>query len=323
VDNADFSGYATKAGLKCSDGRMITADAFKHMDGIQVPLVWQHGHSSPENVLGHAVLEHREDGVYAYGFFNDTRAGQNTKALVQHGDITSLSIYANGLLEKLVAGAKQVLHGVIREVSLVLSGANPGALIDYVSVQHGDGTVDTLEDEAVIYTGLELEHAVEDMTIQEVYESLTEEQQDLVHYLVGAAMGETTVAQSATPPATTTTTGASVTVTTGTTVTETSEGDLTHQEGTTVTRNVFETGNDSKPAGEGHVLTHDAMQGILSAARKSGSLKTATTSISCSRTPRRSWTVRSSTSGGQSGSPASSTACARPPSPASSRCRPI
>ena len=151
----DFSGYATKAGLKCSDGRTITPDAFKHQDKEVVPLVWQHGHGEPSNVLGRAILEHREDGIYAYGFFNDTDQAKNAKTLVQHEDIKSLSIYANQLTEK----AKQVLHGFIREVSLVLSGANPGALIDNITLAHGDGEMVTLEDEAIIYTGLELNHA--------------------------------------------------------------------------------------------------------------------------------------------------------------------
>jgi hypothetical protein len=150
----DFSGYATKAGLKCSDGRTIMTDAFKHQDKTTVPLVWQHVHNEPSNVLGYANLEHREDGVYAYGFFNETEQGKNAKTLVQHGDIKSLSIYANQLTEK----SKQVIHGFIRELSLVLSGANPGALIDNISIAHSDGDVVTLEDEAVIYTGLELQH---------------------------------------------------------------------------------------------------------------------------------------------------------------------
>ena len=131
----DFSGYATKAGLKCSDGRTIMPDAFKHQDKATVPLVWQHNHNEPANVLGHAVLENREDGVYAYGYFNDTEPAKNARTLVEHGDIKSLSIYANQLTEK----AKQVLHGFIRELSLVLSGANPGALIDNITLQHSDG----------------------------------------------------------------------------------------------------------------------------------------------------------------------------------------
>jgi HK97 family phage prohead protease len=151
----DFSGYATKAGLKCSDGRTITPEAFKHMDGKTVPLVWQHGHNEPANVLGHAVLEARDDGMYCHGYFNPSQSAQQAKALVQHKDITSLSIYANQLVER----AKQVFHGVIREVSLVLSGANPGALIDNVTVAHGDGTTEELPEEAVIYTGLRLQHS--------------------------------------------------------------------------------------------------------------------------------------------------------------------
>src|SRR5439155_25042881 len=110
-----------------------------------VPLVWQHGHASPENVLGHAILEKREEGVYAHGFFNQTAQAQNAKVLVEHGDISALSIFANNLVER----AKQVSHGVIRELSLVLAGANPGALIDNISVAHGDGEVDIHVDEAV------------------------------------------------------------------------------------------------------------------------------------------------------------------------------
>src|SRR5215204_790910 len=150
----DFSGYATKAGLKCSDGRIIMPDAFKHQDKLRVPLVWQHAHNEPSNVLGHAILENRKDGVYTYAFFNDTDQAKSARTLVQHKDIVSLSIYANGLTEK----AKQVLHGFIREVSLVLSGANPGALIDNITLAHSDGEMVTLEDEAIIYTGLELNH---------------------------------------------------------------------------------------------------------------------------------------------------------------------
>jgi HK97 family phage prohead protease len=151
---ADFSGYATKAGLKCSDGRTITAEAFKHQDKMTVPLVWQHGHNDPNNVLGHMELEARVDGVYGYGYFNDTPQGLNAKKLVEHKDVNRLSIYANELVEK----AKVVLHGAIREVSLVLSGANPGAQIDYVRLAHTDGSIEELEDEAIILTGLELEH---------------------------------------------------------------------------------------------------------------------------------------------------------------------
>src|SRR6188508_1111990 len=130
--DADFSGYATQAGLKCTDGRTIKPDAFAHQDKVTVPLVWQHGHNSPENILGHAVLESRNGHIYTYGFFNDTPAGKSSKILVQHGDIKFLSIYANQLKE----AGKTVLHGMIREVSLVLAGANPKAMIDYVRIQH-------------------------------------------------------------------------------------------------------------------------------------------------------------------------------------------
>ena len=151
----DFSGYATKAGLKCSDGRTIMAGAFKHQDKMRVPLVWQHGHTDPENVLGHAVLENRDDGVYTYGYFNSSVKAVHSKNLLTHGDITMLSIWANELVER----SGKVLHGSIREVSLVLSGANPGALIENVTIHHSDDEDTTLEDEAIIYTGLEIEHA--------------------------------------------------------------------------------------------------------------------------------------------------------------------
>lgn len=149
----DFSGYATKNDLQCSDGRVIRHGAFSGMDGKTVPLVWQHTYNEPSNVLGHALLETRDDGTYAYCTFNGTSAGTDAKMLVQHGDVTALSIFANQLVQK---GA-DVVHGVIREVSLVLAGANPGACIDNVYFQHADGSDSTSE--AVIYTGLEgLEH---------------------------------------------------------------------------------------------------------------------------------------------------------------------
>ena len=281
MDNADFSGYATKAGLKCSDGRTITPEAFKHMHGAQVPLVWQHGHNSPENVLGHAVLEVVEDGVRAHGFFNDTAAGKNAKTLVEHKDITSLSIYANALVER----AKTVLHGIIREVSLVLSGANPGALIDYISVQHSDGDVHILEDEAVIYTGLEFEHAHMDTpaaghaqasdgpTVQEIYDSLNDQQKDVVHYMIGAALEEASVSQSATTPDATPPAVPPVVTPPAPSPTTAPEGDLVHQEGTNVTRNVFE--NGTKPAAQEHTLSHDAIRGLFSSAQKSGSMRQA------------------------------------------------
>lgn len=140
----DFSGYATKNDLRCSDGRTIRKNAFKDCDGKQVPLVWQHQHNEVRNVLGHALLENREDGVYCYGTFNNSEEGQDAKLRVQNGDITHMSIYANQLTQD----HGNVLHGVIREVSLVLAGANPGALIDYPILAHSG---EEIEDEAIIY----------------------------------------------------------------------------------------------------------------------------------------------------------------------------
>jgi len=186
---ADFSGYATKAGLKCTDGRTILPNAFQHQDKTRVPLVWQHGHTDPQNVLGHAILENRPDGVYAYGFFNTTDKATDAHKLLEHGDITMLSIWANQLIER----SGNVIHGAIREVSLVLSGANPGALIENVSIRHSDGD-QILEDEAIIYTGLQLEHAVseDDETIQEVYDGMTDRQKDVLHFMLGEATATAT-----------------------------------------------------------------------------------------------------------------------------------
>jgi hypothetical protein len=146
----DFSGWVTKANLKCADGRTILEDAFKHQDKMTVPLVWQHNHNDPANVLGHAILENRNDGVYGYGYFNEYRSGQERQDV---GRTQGHQVPVH-LREPADEKAKQVLHGVIREVSLVLSGANPGALIDNITLAHGDGDMVTLEDEAVIYTGL-------------------------------------------------------------------------------------------------------------------------------------------------------------------------
>lgn len=140
----DFCGWATKANIKCADGRTIMKDAFKENDGQTVPLVWNHDHNSPDNVLGHALLKNCEDGVYAYCTLNDTESGQIAKVLIEHGDVSALSIYANKLKQQ----GGNVLHGAIREVSLVLAGANPGAYIDTV-VAHSD----TADEEAVIFNG--------------------------------------------------------------------------------------------------------------------------------------------------------------------------
>lgn len=196
----DFSGWATKNNLRCSDGRTILKDAFKHNDGQVVPLVWNHQHNDPLNVLGHALLENRDSGVYAYCTFNDTEAGKNAKMLVEHGDVTALSIYANQLKQK----GGNVEHGVIREVSLVLAGANPGAFIDSI-LRHGEAS----DEEGVIYTGetLELAHADEvveentkkeedskvkdkERTVQDVVDSMTEEQRNVLYALVGQALEE-------------------------------------------------------------------------------------------------------------------------------------
>ena len=140
----DFSGWATKNDLKCSDGRVIRKNAFKINDGTKVPLVWNHDHTDPYRVIGHALLENRDEGVYAYCSFNDTELGKTAKIYVEHGDITALSINANQLQQQ----GPNVMHGAIREVSLVIAGANPGAFIDTI-ISHGDDA----GDEAIIYTG--------------------------------------------------------------------------------------------------------------------------------------------------------------------------
>ena len=194
----DFGGYATKNNLRCSDGRTIRPGAFRDCDGVTVPLVWQHMHNSSENILGHADLEERADGIYAYCTFNSTPSGQNAKELVKHGDITALSIYANQLKQK----GSDVIHGMIREVSLVLSGANPGASIDNVSFAHSDGTYEEIDDEAIITPGNgyimhaddddEVEEAEGDEegdeTIQDVFDTLSEKQKNAVYAIIGAAL---------------------------------------------------------------------------------------------------------------------------------------
>ncbi len=207
----DFSGWATRNDLKCSDGRVIRRDAFKHDDGIKVPLVWNHQHNDPRNVLGHAWLENRPEGVYTYGFFNDSESGEIGKILVKHGDICALSIYANQLQQR----GCDVLHGEIREVSLVHAGANPGAFIDSM-LKHGEDS----DDEAIIYTGmpLYLSHSDadkqedktddgekketsekkddpekktdsdEEKTVADVINSMTEEQKNVMYSMIGQAM---------------------------------------------------------------------------------------------------------------------------------------
>lgn len=259
----DFSGWATKNNIKCSDGRTILRDAFKHNDGQTVPLVWNHQHNESANVLGHAVLENREEGVYAYCTFNDTEAGKNAKLLVEHGDVTALSIYANQLKQN----GSNVMHGTIREVSLVLAGANPGAFIDSI-IRHGE----FCEDEAVIYTGenLSLEHADQkpsdkedkageddkgdgkvegnkQKTIKDVVDSMSEEQKNVLYALVGQALEGKEMAQSA--------------IEENNNIEDGGEQEMKH--------NVFE----GKETGNKDVLSHDAMETIFKDAKRYGSLK--------------------------------------------------
>ena len=190
VKDYDFSGWATKNNLLCSDGRTILKDAFKSDDGVTVPLVWNHQHNEPDNVLGHALLENRDDGVYAYCKLNDTEKGRTTKELIKHGDISALSIYANQLKQQ---GGK-VIHGSIREVSVVLAGANPGAFIDSV-ICHNDES----DEEAVIYSGesISLAHAEqttetkkEKKTVKEIFDTLNEEQKNVVYAIIGSIIEE-------------------------------------------------------------------------------------------------------------------------------------
>lgn len=209
MENYDFSGWATRNDLLCGDGRTIRRNAFKDDDGATVPLVWNHQHNDPENVLGHALLENRDDGVYAYCTFNDTEAGQAAKTLVQHGDVRSLSIYAN----KLKQMGKDIIHGKIRELSLVLAGANPGAYIDFV-MAHGedgeDGFIASYDESAIVVCHSSETKAEEptkkeedtkmaedpkkteggEKTVQDVIDSMTEEQKTVMYAMVGQALEE-------------------------------------------------------------------------------------------------------------------------------------
>ena len=257
VKHYDFSGWATKNGLKCSDGRTILKDAFKHNSGRIVPLVWNHRHDTPDDILGHALLENRDEGVYAYGVFNKTESGRNAKALVQSGDITELSIYANHLKQN----CGNVLHGDIREVSLVLAGANPGARIDSV-IMHGEES----EEEAIIFTGenICLKHSDEkdekeekpnekeekdmaevnktdtnEKTVEQVFNTLNEEQKTVVYALIAQALEDA---------------GAE-------------EDDEEDEE--TMKHNVF----DNEDNNYDDVLSHADMEAIFNDARRYGSLK--------------------------------------------------
>ena len=252
-NNFDFCGWATRNDLKCSDGRVIRRDAFKHNDGQQVPLVWSHQHSDVNDVLGHALLENRDEGVYAYCKFNDTESGRTAKLLVQHGDVNALSIYANQLQQQ----GPNVIHGNIRELSLVLAGANPGAFIESI-IKHGEES----EEEGIIYTGekLTLAHAEEsaekkeepkeekkdtsekEKTIGDVLNTLTEEQKTAVYAIVGQAVQHGD---------------------------ENSENDEDEEE-TTMKHNLFDKDTQRQ---EENVISHDDMQAIIADAKRYGSMK--------------------------------------------------
>lgn len=264
MEKYDFCGWATRNDVKCSDGRVIRRDAFKHNNGQQVPLVWNHQHNEPFNVLGHAILENRAEGVYAYCTFNDTEAGKMTKVLVEHGDVSALSIYANQLKQQ----GENVLHGAIREVSVVLAGANPEALIQSV-IRHGEA----FEDEAIIYTGenismyhsdepkkeedvnmdhkedLTLEHkdapakkSENEETVADVFNTLNEKQKTVVYAMIGQAL-------------------------------EDAGADEEDPEGgdKTMKQNVFD--NDKNPGAQDDVLSHSDMVDIITDAKRYGSLK--------------------------------------------------
>lgn len=248
MEKFDFSGWATKANIRCSDGLTIMKDAFKHNDGKVVPLVWNHDHNDPFNVLGHAMLENRDDGVYAYCTFNeDTEQGRNAKSLVEHGDVVSLSIFAN----KLKKQGDNVVHGEIREVSLVLAGANPGATIESV-IRHGEES----DEDAIIYMneGITLNHAEEkaeekedtkmeeekkDKTIAEVFDTLNEEQKTAVYAIISQIMDDSG-----------------------------EEDDNKEEEKPEMKHNVF----DSETKNE-ETLSHDAMTTIINDGKRYGSLK--------------------------------------------------
>lgn len=256
----DFSGWATKNDLLCSDGRTIRKDAFKHNDGEVVPLVWNHQNSDAFDFLGHAVLENRDEGVYAYGSFNDTTQGQNAKKLVTHGDILALSIHANKL--KQIGG--DVIHGIIREVSLVPAGANPGARIESI-IEHGEDE----EEEAIIHTGekIELFHADtpptnnegddSDETIGDVFETLSEKQKTAVYALIGQAMEHSDEDDPENKK----------------------EDDLDHkdtdeknkEEGKQMKKNVFD--NTDEKETKQNTLSHSDMELIIKDAKRLGSMK--------------------------------------------------
>lgn len=262
--NCDFSGYATRNDLLCGDGRTIRKDAFKGNDGCKVPLIWNHQHNDPKAVLGHAVLENRDDGVYAYGVFNDSEQGQAAKKLVQNGDVRSLSIWANQLKQI----GKDVIHGNIRELSLVLAGANPGAYVDFIMSHSADGEEEleaSWDENIMLYHSADSEGKGEnnmadenkdpkqkpdenkDKTIKEVYETLSDEQKEAVNAMLGLALEAGT-----------------------------SEEDNEDEKGGNVVKhNVFD--NEERGQATQSVLSHSDETAILSMAKQSnvGSLRTA------------------------------------------------
>lgn len=255
--NYDFSGWATRNDLQCSDGRTIRRDAFKGNDGAVVPLVWNHEHNDPNAVLGHAMLENRDDGVYAYGTFNDTEQGQHAKKLLQNGDVRSLSVWANQL--KQIGG--DVIHGNIRELSLVLSGANPGAYVDFV-MAHSDDEEDTLyanyDENLMIWhpdqppvdnkkgdnnmadTNTKPENKPEGKSVEDIINSMNEDQRQVMDYMVGLAL---------------------------------EKGEKDYEGDDDMKHNVFECGNQTQT----NVLSHSDEQAIIALAKQSnvGSLKQA------------------------------------------------
>ena len=257
----DFSGWATRNNLRCSDGRTILKDAFKHNDGQTVPLVWNHRHNEPSNVLGHARLENREEGVYAYCKFNETENGRNAKIMVENGDITQLSIYANELRQN----GGNVTHGAICEVSLVLKGANPGAFIDSV-VCHGEES----DEEGVIYTGMdfELSHAAtedekpaeseedkkeeEGKTVKEVIDGMDEDEKKVMYMLIEKALKHNAEDEEESD--------------------NNNNNDNPEGGETTMKHNVFD---EASQANNENVIAHSAadMQAVIADAKRYGSLK--------------------------------------------------
>ena len=246
----DFSGWATRNDIRCSDGRIIRRGAFAEQDGTTVPLVWNHNHVDADNVLGHAILENRDQGVYAYCFFNDTKQGNNAKELVTHGDICSLSIFANQLKQN----GGDVIHGAIREVSLVLAGANPGAKIENI-MAHGDNS----EEEAIIYNDsdeINLAHSEEkekmeeenkEKTVKDVIDSMTEEQRNVMYALIGEAI-ESTKGEL--------------------------DDDQSNEEENKMKHNAFENEDQTKKE-ETETLSHSEFMEIVSEAKRKGSMKDA------------------------------------------------